>query len=200
MGLTQTQKDLVGGSVGGIAQVLVGQVRSPSEHAHPSFALSHASLPPRKPANEQPFDIVKVRLQTNPSAYASPVDCAKQILRADGPLGFYKGTLTPLLGIGACVSIQFGALEWAKRQLSGSLPAGAPLGLPALFAAGAFAGVANTAVAGPVEHIRIRLQTAKPGQYRGPLDVVRSLYAQGGVPAVFKGQGATMLRDGVGYG
>lgn len=26
MGLSQTQKDLVGGSVGGIAQVLVGQV------------------------------------------------------------------------------------------------------------------------------------------------------------------------------
>jgi len=26
--------------------------------------------------------------------------------------------LTPLLGIGACVSIQFGALEWAKRFFS----------------------------------------------------------------------------------
>jgi hypothetical protein len=29
-----------------------------------------------------------------------------------------QGTLTPLLGIGACVSIQFGALEWAKRLFS----------------------------------------------------------------------------------
>lgn len=28
--LTQTQKDLVGGSIGGIAQVLVGQVRGPT--------------------------------------------------------------------------------------------------------------------------------------------------------------------------
>lgn len=84
--LTQTQKDLVGGSIGGIAQVLVGQ----------------------------PFDIVKVRIQTSPSGtYASPLDCAKQLLKADGPRGFYKvlliilrggadrqGTLTPLLGIG----------------------------------------------------------------------------------------------------
>lgn len=85
--LTQTQKDLVGGSIGGIAQVLVGQ----------------------------PFDIVKVRIQTSPSGtYASPLDCAKQLLKADGPRGFYKvglnisrggadrqGTLTPLLGIGS---------------------------------------------------------------------------------------------------
>ena len=77
--LTQSQKDLVGGSVGGIAQVLVGQ----------------------------PFDIVKVRVQTAPpGTYASPLDCATKLLRADGPKGFYKGTLTPLLGIGACVSIQ----------------------------------------------------------------------------------------------
>jgi hypothetical protein len=61
--LTQTQKDLVGGSIGGIAQVLVGQ----------------------------PFDIVKVRIQTSPSGtYASPLECAKQLLKADGPRGFYK--------------------------------------------------------------------------------------------------------------
>ncbi|EJT48906.1 hypothetical protein A1Q2_08033 [Trichosporon asahii var. asahii CBS 8904] len=173
MGLTQTQKDLVGGSVGGVAQVLVGQ----------------------------PFDIVKVRIQTNPSAYTSPLDCASKILKADGPLGFYKGTLTPLLGIGACVSIQFGALEWAKRLLSNN--GEKTLGLGELYAAGAVAGVANTAVAGPVEHIRIRLQTQPAGAeklYNGPLDCVRKLYGQGGLPGVFKGQAATMLRDGVGYG
>ena len=90
--LSQTQKDLIGGSIGGIAQVLVGQ----------------------------PFDIVKVRIQTAPSGtYASPLDCATRLLKSDGPLGFYKGTLTPLLGIGACVSIQFGALEGAKRFFAG---------------------------------------------------------------------------------
>lgn len=77
------------------------------------------------------------------------------------------------------------------------------LGLGELYAAGAVAGVANTAVAGPVEHIRIRLQTQPAGAgqlYAGPLDCVRKLYALGGLPGVFKGQAATMLRDGVGYG
>jgi solute carrier family 25 carnitine/acylcarnitine transporter 20/29 len=48
-------------------------------------------------------DIVKVRLQTT-TQYSSAVDCASKILKNEGPLAFYKGTLTPLIGIGACVS------------------------------------------------------------------------------------------------
>ena len=39
----------------------------------------------------QPFDIVKVRVQTAPKGiYASPLDCATKLLKADGPKGFYK--------------------------------------------------------------------------------------------------------------
>jgi hypothetical protein len=50
----------------------------------------------------QPFDIVKVRLQTT-SQYTSALDAATKIYKNEGPLAFYKGTLTPLIGIGACV-------------------------------------------------------------------------------------------------
>lgn len=74
----------------------------------------------------------------------------------------YQGTLTPLLGIGACVSIQFAALERAKRFFSGRKSLGAQLSLGELWAAGAFAGVANTVVANPVEHIRIRESSPAP--------------------------------------
>ncbi|CAD6569635.1 MAG: hypothetical protein TREMPRED_005358 [Tremellales sp. Tagirdzhanova-0007] len=146
-GLTQTQKDLIGGSVGGIAQVLVGQ----------------------------PFDIVKVRVQTAaPGTFASPLECARVLLKHEGPSGFYKGTLTPLLGIGE------------------------------LWASGAIAGVANTVIANPVEHIRIRLQTQPnnitPKLYDGPLDCAVKLYRAAGLGGVFKGQVSTMWRDGLGYG
>ena len=76
-----------------------------------------------------------------------------------------QGTLTPLLGIGVCVSIQFGALEYAKRifvqrnidqRVSAAGPDGKILTPMQLVASGAFAGVANGFVSGPVEHIRIR--------------------------------------------
>ncbi|EIW68366.1 hypothetical protein TREMEDRAFT_32480 [Tremella mesenterica DSM 1558] len=172
--LSRTQKDLIAGSVGGIAQVLVGQ----------------------------PFDIVKVRIQTAPSGtYKSPLDCAQKLLRSDGPTGFYKGTLTPLLGIGACVSIQFGALEGAKRFFGGRKGDKEELNLAELYTAGAIAGVANTIVANPVEHIRIRLQTQpQPPIYRGPWDCAVALWKMGGIGGVFKGQVSTMWRDGLGYG
>lgn len=167
---------VLSGTVGGIAQVLVGQ----------------------------PFDMVKVRMQTSaPGTFSSALDCASRVLKNEGPLAFYKGTLTPLLGIGACVSIQFAALESAKRYFRGNNAPGQELSLPELCAAGAFAGVANTIVSGPVEHIRIRLQTqpnVTPKLYNGPLDCVKKLYAANGVAGVFKGQLSTIWRDGVGYG
>lgn len=47
-------------------------------------------------------DIVKVRLQTT-TQYKSAAECATQIFKKEGPAAFYKGTLTPLIGIGACV-------------------------------------------------------------------------------------------------
>jgi len=71
--------------------------------------------------------------------------------------------LTPLLGIGVCVSIQFGALEHAKRFFAArniSLGRGGEDGKTLtgeqLFCSGVFAGLANGVVSCPVEHIRIR--------------------------------------------
>ncbi|KAG7110251.1 Mitochondrial glycine transporter YMC1 like protein [Verticillium longisporum] len=96
-GALQTAKDLFSGAAGGITQVLVGQ----------------------------PFDIVKVRLQTS-TAHTSALEAATAIYKNEGPLAFYKGTLTPLIGIGACVSIQFGAFHQARRYLE-ARNAGHPL-------------------------------------------------------------------------
>ena len=73
--------------------------------------------------------------------------------------------MSPLVGIGACVSIQFGALEYTKRTLSQMNlrsgrggPDGKELSAGQLIFAGSVAGVANSVVSGPVEHIRIREQ------------------------------------------
>ncbi|KAH8917447.1 mitochondrial carrier [Atractiella rhizophila] len=169
-------KDLTAGTVGGIAQVLVGQ----------------------------PFDIVKVRLQSS-NAYSSALQCTTSILKNEGPLAFYKGTAMPLVGIGACVSLQFGCLEALKR-LFGNINAREGrehMTIPQLYIAGAGAGIGNSIVSGPVEHIRIRLQTQPSGPnrlYHGPVDALRKIYATGGVRSIFAGQGITMLREAVGYG
>jgi solute carrier family 25 carnitine/acylcarnitine transporter 20/29 len=48
--------------------------------------------------------------------------------------------------------------------------------------------------------LRTGLQTQQTKLYDGPLDCAVKLYKQGGTGGIFKGQVATMWRDGVGYG
>jgi len=179
---SNTIKDLAAGTAGGIAQVLVGQ----------------------------PFDIVKVRMQTSAKGtYSGMLDCAGGILKNEGPLAFYKGTLTPLLGIGLCVSIQFGAVEYVKRVFAEQNIArgkggagGKTLDAGQLFTAGVAAGLANGFVSGPVEHIRIRLQTQSNTNpaYNGPFDACKKIYSQHGIAGIFKGQCVTFMREAAGYG
>jgi solute carrier family 25 (mitochondrial carnitine/acylcarnitine transporter), member 20/29 len=153
-------------------------------------------------------DIVKVRLQTT-QQYTGALDCASKIWRNEGPLAFYKGTLTPLLGIGACVSVQFGAFHYARRQLearnlSHNPHAPATLSLGQFYLAGAFAGITNTVLSSPIEHIRIRLQTQPHGAdrlYAGPLDCIRKISAQSGIArGIYRGTAVTTLREAQAYG
>jgi len=179
-GLKRTLKDLFAGACGGIAQVLLGQ----------------------------PFDIVKVRLQTS-QQYSSALDCATQIWKNEGPLAFYKGTLTPLIGIGACVSVQFGGFHYARRALEKRNAEKHPHSPPTLsygqyYLAGAFAGVTNTFLSAPIEHVRIRLQTQPHGAarlYKGPLDCIRKLSSHEGVlRGLYRGSAVTVLREAQAYG
>lgn len=63
-----------------------------------------------------------------------------------------------------------------------------------------------TAITAPFERVKILLQiqgqkTLAPGEkpkYAGGLDVVRQLYAEGGLRSVFKGSAMTLARDGPG--
>jgi len=178
-GMMRTLKDLFAGAAGGIAQVLLGQ----------------------------PFDIVKVRLQTT-NQYSNALEAAKTIYAKEGPLAFYKGTLTPLIGIGACVSVQFGAFHEARRRLeaynTSKNPSNPGLSYPQYYAAGAFAGLANSVISGPIEHVRIRLQTQPHGAnrlYTGPLDCVRKLSAHEGVlKGLYRGEAVTIIREAQAYG
>ncbi|KAI4731511.1 hypothetical protein E4T49_00747 [Aureobasidium sp. EXF-10728] len=178
-GGSRAVKDLFAGAVGGVAQVLI--------------------------------DIVKVRLQTT-TQYSGAADAASKILKNEGAAAFYKGTLTPLIGIGACVSVQFGAFHYARRaferqnaaKTGGVLENPQGLSYGQYYAAGAFAGIANTLMSSPIEHIRIRLQTQPHGAarlYNGPIDCVKKLCAHEGVlKGLYRGTGVTWFREAQAYG
>lgn len=177
-------KDLFAGTVGGMAQVLCGQ----------------------------PFDTTKVRLQSAPPGrYTGAVDAVRQLVQNEGFGGFYKGTLTPLLGVGACVSVQFAVNEAMKRffharnTAAGSASEDPSLRYSQLYVGGAVAGLANSVLASPIEHIRIRLQVqtgtrSAETQFSGPVDAIRQIYRLGGVRNIFRGFGPTLIREAHGMG
>jgi solute carrier family 25 carnitine/acylcarnitine transporter 20/29 len=168
-------KDIAAGFAGGAVQVLIGQ----------------------------PFDLVKVRLQTG--QFSSPIQTIASTIKNEGIGAFYKGTLPPLIGVGACVSIQFYAFHEARRQLLQhfSDPEQKDLTLRQFYLAGAFAGIVNTPVTSPVEQLRILMQTQPAGKnriYNGPRDALRKIYESQGFRGVFRGFNVTLLREAQAYG
>lgn len=133
-----------------------------------------------------------------------------------------------MIGIGACVSVQFGAFHEARRRIEAYNkkfnPHRTDLSYSQYYLAGATAGIANSmlfpspttecvgrkidfcpaVLSSPIEHVRIRLQTQPHGAnalYHGPLDCIKKLIAVGGVGnGLYRGTGVTLLREAQAYG
>ncbi|KIP11249.1 hypothetical protein PHLGIDRAFT_27978 [Phlebiopsis gigantea 11061_1 CR5-6] len=87
----RTVNELIAGSVGGAAQVLVGQ----------------------------PLDTIKTRAQIAPKGmFTGPMDILKQTLRNEGFFALYKGMASPLIGIAGVNSLLFAAYGVSKRIIS----------------------------------------------------------------------------------
>jgi solute carrier family 25 carnitine/acylcarnitine transporter 20/29 len=106
------------------------------------------------------------------------------------------------------VSVQFGAFHQARRyfeeQNAKSSLVNPGLSYSQYYLAGAFAGITNSAISGPIEHVRIRLQAQPHGAgrlYSGPIDCVRKLSAQGGLlRGLYRGEVVTIFREAQAYG
>ncbi|MBA0635706.1 hypothetical protein Godav_025246, partial [Gossypium davidsonii] len=124
-------KDLTSGTIGGVAQLIVGH----------------------------PFDTIKVKLQSQhapllgqPPKYAGAMDAVKQTLAAEGPRGLYKGMGAPLATVAAFNAVLF-TVRGQMEALLRSEP-GATLTVGQQVICGAGAGVAVSFLACPTELIK----------------------------------------------
>jgi solute carrier family 25 carnitine/acylcarnitine transporter 20/29 len=169
--------EFIAGCMGGFAQVMIGQ----------------------------PFDIVKVRLQTqkpNEKTYTGAFDCLRKIVKNEGgPLSLWRGSLPPLLGVGAATSIQFGVNE-NTRMLMKNITKARELSYFHLAICGSIAGIVNSLISAPAEHIRIRMQSqgamANP-PYKSSMDCIKKIYSQYGLKGLYKGGVPTVYREAVAY-
>ncbi|PWZ01174.1 hypothetical protein BCV70DRAFT_199536 [Testicularia cyperi] len=126
---------------------------------------------------EHPFDLVKVRLQTQSAdrpRYRGAFDCFKQTYLNEGIRGLYRGLSMPVLGAtleNACLFFTYNqiqrAIRWSEGQSDASGSAGtsaakadaeAPLSIPQLAIAAAGAGAVTSLVLTPIELIKCKMQ------------------------------------------
>ncbi|ORE03225.1 carnitine transporter [Rhizopus azygosporus] len=170
-------KSFLSGGFGGMAAVLVGQ----------------------------PFDLVKVRLQTSEGVYKNTFDCFKQIIKKDGVLGLYRGMSAPLASITPIFAVSFWSYDLGKKicyaARTDKSSTDTHLTLAETTFAGAFSAFPTTLFMAPSERVKVLMQIQGQGgeaKYKGPVDVVRQLYKEGGIRSIFRGTGATLLRDSPG--
>ncbi|TGJ79933.1 hypothetical protein E0Z10_g8840 [Xylaria hypoxylon] len=156
-----------------------------------------------------PFDLVKVRMQTaERGVYSSAVDVVRKSVARDGlRRGLYAGVSAPLVGVTPMFAVSFWGYDLGKQLVTKIAPPSADgsLTIAQISTAGFFSAIPMTAITAPFERVKVILQVQgsrlKPGEepkYKGGVDVVRQLYAEGGLRSVFRGSAATLARDGPG--
>ncbi|XP_048566363.1 protein MITOFERRINLIKE 1, chloroplastic-like [Triticum urartu] len=134
-----------------------------------------------------PLDAVKTRLQAGAASRGSWQVFA-DILRADGPLGLYRGLSAVILGSATSSAIYFGTCELAKSLLRPHLP---PFLVPPL--AGASGNISSSAIMVPKELITQRLQSgAATGR---SWQVLLQILQADGFFGLYTGYAATLLRN-----
>ena len=174
----QSFKDFVAGGVGGACLVLVGQ----------------------------PFDTVKVLLQTRAVAASGPppsaLAVAHELVLSSGPSALYRGMAPVLLGVAPVFALCFWSYGEGKalmRGLSG-VQSDLELRLPAIGVAGMLSAVPTTLIMAPGERVKVVMQTqmASGGGSDSARDVARRLLHSGGLRSLYRGAAATLARDGAG--
>lgn len=166
----------------------------------------------------QPFDILKVRMQSN-HLIKNPFSLLYNIIQNEGLFALYKGTLSPLIGLGAITAIQFGVNASIKNYIKKKNPEMKKFSVKQLSLAGSLAGICATTVVIPVEHVRIRMQvqkgrmgaasvangkTATNGptsevKYTGSVDCAAKIVKEHGVSGFYRGATPTILREAIGF-
>lgn len=168
--ISRKVKDIAAGFIGGGTQVLIGQ----------------------------PADLVKIRLQT--SNTDSSIEIIKRVIKNEGIFAFYKGTLPPLFGVGACVSLQFYGFHETKRYFLSKGQKQLNL-WPQTYICGAMAGLINSPVTSPVEQLRILSQSNESTKEISLIDTVKKIYKTNGVSSgIYRGLNITILREIQAYG
>ncbi|KAJ8254962.1 hypothetical protein GJAV_G00199350 [Gymnothorax javanicus] len=170
-----------------------------------------------------PLDTVKTRLQAG-KGYRNTFHCLVTIYKKESVYGFFKGLSFPLASIALYNSVVFGFFSNAQRAISKFRYGNGehPCSMLDLTLASMMTGFVSVGAGAPVDLVKIRLQmqshrvlTKKlrlagnvplrsveiqsERVYRGPIQCVANILQKEGLPGLYRGGGAMLLRDIPGY-
>lgn len=122
-------------------------------------------------------------------------------MREEKFFGLFKGWTSPLLGVAAMNACIFGSYGLALRAQTGGSADTSHATLGQVFLAGCASGVFSALITSPIELVKIREQLDYTTKGAKPqiLTVLRQIWTQGRLRGLYRGFGATCLRD-LGYG
>ncbi|KAK1561886.1 hypothetical protein Q3G72_002502 [Acer saccharum] len=152
-----------------------------------------------------PFEVVKIRLQqqkgltTELLKYKGPVHCARTIIREEGLRGLWAGAAPTVMRNGTNQAAMFTAKNsfdvvlWKKQEGDGKT-----LQLWQSMISGFFAGTVGPFCTGPFDVVKTRLmaQNRQGGElkYKGMIHAIRTIYAEEGLFALWKGLLPRLMR------
>lgn len=148
---------------------------------------------------QQPFDNVKMLMQVEPKRCPTILKSISYLMKNDGPYGFYKGIIPPLLGVGFVTALSFGVYDNTNKYLLKNTKMDY---VTSSFTSGAIVGLLCTFITSPSELVKTKIQMQEPNDklYSGNVDCLRKIFKNEGMKGLFKGFGITSYRETIGYG
>jgi len=134
---------------------------------------------------------MQTKISAAASAQMDTFAALRTIYATEGVRGLYRGVSAPLLAVVPAFAITFWSYDVAKSGLllrSGN----EELTISQTLIAGGFSGIPLAAVVGPSERIKCCMQVYG---YSSFSQCAQQLYQEGGLRSIFRGCGATVLRD-----
>lgn len=145
----------------------------------------------------QPFDTVKVRMQTNPAAFPSVVFTSRSILTNEGVSALWKGAVPTAMGMVAENAMAFGVNEALKRTFPDDTRED-PTKRPDLvkpFLMGAITGCCSATVLLPSEVIKAKTQVVVGNMEASSAEIYKKMIKRQGIRSLFVGFDAQIMRD-----
>mmetsp|Transcript_20212 Transcript_20212/g.41217 ORF Transcript_20212/g.41217 Transcript_20212/m.41217 type:complete len:297 (+) Transcript_20212:58-948(+) len=143
----------------------------------------------------QPFDTVKVRMQTNPAVYSGIFRTVTKTSSEEGIRAFWKGAVPTAMGMAMENAMAFGVNEALKRAFPDPKKAD-PNERPDLsrpFMMGAITGCCSALVLLPSEVIKAKTQV-QVGEHSSA-EIFRKMMKKQGIRSIFTGFEAQIMRD-----